>query len=401
MGEKITKPVIQRFTGNFVRENNFRLSRKEISNLKNEWKEFVHNIPAYPNDFFGKGIVMCAGGFLYIPCAWVSIAMLRKLGCNLPIELWYEGNEINSSMIQKFQDFNVTCINCNDYSKAPLKGYVMKPFAILHSSFKEVLFLDADNNCVRDPSYLFDCNEYIKHGTIFWPDAWTTAKSNMIWKVVNSTAYDTIEQESGQLLINKEKCWKELNLSMHFNVNHQIYYKMLLGDKDTFKFAWLALKSTYYMIPKPVGSCGYMNANNEFYGFTMVQHDPDGEILFLHRNLMKWSLVNDEKELWTTIKRRKSDDVRFAPKTLQAENLRFGMVDISGDVETCSFVDLFGDYESTCLEILKDFRSSKSYAQLLQHLFIVQYRKDFISDLTQLLNAAKDVVSIPVFPLPQ
>ena len=37
--------------------------------------------------------MICGGGLRYFPCAWVCINMLRHVGCRLPIEFWYQGNE--------------------------------------------------------------------------------------------------------------------------------------------------------------------------------------------------------------------------------------------------------------------------------------------------------------------
>ena len=47
--------------------------------------------------------------------------------------------------------------------------YQIKAFAILLSSFKEVLYIDADNFPVVDPSVLFDLPLYQQHGALFWP----------------------------------------------------------------------------------------------------------------------------------------------------------------------------------------------------------------------------------------
>lgn len=162
-------------------------------------------------------------------------------GCVLPIELWYIGDEMTAGTIEALKPLNVTCRNALDHNPTSLSGYALKPFAIIHSSFREVLFLDADNNSPFDPVYLFDSVEYHSYGVIFWPDFWRTHPDNPIWEITDSSDYQTFEQESGQILINKERCWRELNLCLYFNYKEKDYYRMLLGDKDTFKFAWLAL----------------------------------------------------------------------------------------------------------------------------------------------------------------
>src|SRR5262245_20246474 len=99
---------------------------------------------------------MCAGGVTYFTCAWINISMLRKSGCILPIEVWYSGMELNDEVIERLKGLDVTCRNCKDYSELNITGFMMKPFAILHSGFREILLLDADNSCVTDPTFLFD-----------------------------------------------------------------------------------------------------------------------------------------------------------------------------------------------------------------------------------------------------
>src|SRR5699024_3511317 len=135
----------------------------------------------------------------------------------------------------------------------------LKPLSILYSHFKEVLYLDADNICSRDPEFLFQTDEYNKYGAIFWPDYWETSADNPIREITDVKYRVMKEQESGQLLVNKERCWKELNLCLYFNKMSQVYYQLLLGDKDTFRFAWLALKTPFYMIKEEPAACGYLD----------------------------------------------------------------------------------------------------------------------------------------------
>ncbi|QIH36738.1 hypothetical protein [Sphingobacterium sp. DR205] len=196
-----------------LRQCTYESTDKEIQFLRTQWQLHVANIPSYPQfKYQGKGIVYTAGGVTYGICAWVSISNLRSQGCSLPIELWYMGSELSVEMINLFKSLDVECRNFHDYGVFESKGFILKPLAILHSNFEEVLFLDADNICYGSPHTLFEDENYKKFGTIFWPDYWYTGEDNPMWKIVDSP-YDNIhEQESGQILINKEKCWKPLNL---------------------------------------------------------------------------------------------------------------------------------------------------------------------------------------------
>lgn len=365
-----------------IRYSSYIATKEDIYRLKYSWNSFVNkDTPQYPAHFSGRGIVICGGGLRYFTCSWISINLLRHNGCTLPIELWYSKGELNDEIIEKLKDFNVACKNVDEISPIPLEGYSIKPFAIINSSFKEVLFLDADNNSIGDPTYLFDYEGYINTGAVFWPDFWKTDVQNPIWKIVESEDYEEYEQESGQMLINKEQSWTALNLAMYFNLNREIYYKFLLGDKDTFKFAWKALKKNYTMTPTPVGYCGYPSVLNKLFsgGVAMVQHDFDGKILFIHANMSKWDVVKEDEYLWKKIKRFKPDAKQrlYLQKNVKLLNGGQGIIfDIDGDVtiEKCS--KELQKTEKFCLKVLKKLRSSDFYFRFILYLYSSRMRRE-------------------------
>jgi alpha 1,2-mannosyltransferase len=354
------------FEKNGIRNIGFDLQKSAISEFKVLWKNYTKKIKPYPGKFSGRGIVTCAGGIRYFTCAWIMIKTLRKNGCTLPVELWYLGNELTNEAINEISKYNVVCKNILNYGPCSLTGYMLKPLAIIKSSFKEILFLDADNVCIRNPEELFDAEEYAKYGTIFWPDFWETSPKNPIWKITNSVSTNSKEQESGQILINKERCWKELNLCLHFNRLHIYYYKLLLGDKDTFRFAWIALKTPFYMIDIEPAVCGYLDNTNIFCGNTMIQHNLKKEFYFLHRNLVKWDVTKSEKRVWKIIKRFNSD-AQSKEYFFTVSNGKYFM-DIKGDVEELNFCDFLPDYECMCIEFLEELRTSQFYDRFITSL---------------------------------
>lgn len=363
------------FNRNRVRTTGYFMQRSDIDFLSQEWKVFIEKIPRYPYyKYQGKGVVYTAGGISHVTCLWVSVNRLRDTGCDLPVEVWHLGNEISDSVIKSFAGLNVSFRNFYDIGPVLKTGFFLKPLAILHSSFQEVLYLDADNVCLHDPSYLFDLPDYQMTGTIFWPDYWLTDPKNPIWEIIGSSASDTSEQESGQLVVNKEICWKELNLCLHFNMMERHYYKLLYGDKDTFKFAWLALKTAYYMIPELPGSCG-ITIDETYYGNTIIQYDHQGEIIFLHRNLLKWDVTLPDERSWKMIKRFKNE-----PQVLEAFLKDFKnklMLDIDGDVESLHVSEDVALLEQQCLRYLNDWRSSDTYFNFLEHMHFVNQRYSF------------------------
>ncbi|WP_197531006.1 hypothetical protein [Posidoniimonas corsicana] len=249
---------------------------------------FLDRCPEWPDQCEGRGIVTCGGGIKYGGCVWVLCRLLRHLGCELPIEVWcLNSDEFDPEWIELLRPLGVTCRNAEDvlpeHPHPRLGGWELKPYAIKHSRFREVLFLDADNVPVRDPSDLFDTAEYERSGTLFWPDPkhFHTPPSSPLWSVFGASYRDSPDQESGQLLIDKMRCWRALCLCNWYNEHSDFYYTQVYGDKETFRFAWQRLDQP---ISWPA------NYASSRLLFTLEQHDFCGEVLFQHRFYRKWSL---------------------------------------------------------------------------------------------------------------
>ena len=147
--------------------------------------------------------------------------------------------------------------------------------------------LDADNVPVKDPAFLFDSPQYREHGAIFWPDYNRLAASRRIWDVCEVPYRDEPEFESGQLVVDKSRCWEALNLTMHLNEHSDFYYKHIHGDKETFHLGFLRAKKTFAMPAKEI---------HPLRG-TMCQHDFEGKRLFQHRNMEKWTLAGRNRRI--------------------------------------------------------------------------------------------------------
>ncbi|PZP46349.1 MAG: hypothetical protein DI598_12205 [Pseudopedobacter saltans] len=359
-----------------IRMINFHLPPPIIAAIKSEWQTYVKTIKTYPDNFKGRGIVMCAGGIKYFTCAWIALKALRKTGCYLPIEIWYRGNELNNNCITMLeQEGSIVCKNIEDYTTNNVVGVATKPFSILYSSFKEILFIDADNIALKNPEYLFENSEYKKTGALFWPDFWETAQSNPIWEITQTPFAHSKEQESGQILINKEKCWKCLNLCMYFNYKADVYYKLLFGDKDTFRFSWLALNQPFYMIEREPDTCGYIDSNGNFMGISMIQYDIVNEPLFIHRNLIKWDETEERKLVWKKIKTFKKNTLEKKYINGYSNIASHYYMDFQGEYKISEFEKIFGYIEKELLELLRHLRSTHIYSELLLTYYIKHGQK--------------------------
>lgn len=250
----------------------------------------IKNLPNYEGVHSGRGIVICGGGTRYFPSAWVCINMLRRLGCALPIELWYLGPlEMTAQMISMVTRLNVECIDAlkrrESFPARRLGGWELKAYVIIHSRFREVLLLDADNVPVIDPEYLFGESPFLKTGAVFWPDYphASDQKSVPIWRSCGLRKPREPEFESGQIVVDKKRCWDALQLALWFNENSDFYYRYLHGDKETFHLAFRKLKKSYSLVNTPI---------HTLRG-TMCQHDFEGKRVFQHRNVLKWTLEKD------------------------------------------------------------------------------------------------------------
>lgn len=251
-------------------------------------EQHLATIKPYPGSFSGQGIVTCAGGVRYLTCAWVLLRTLRRLGCTLPVEVWCYAREVDPGWAELAKSFNavVRVLPEESLDADPRwSGWRLKPAAVLHSSFHEVLYLDADNVPVRDPTELFTEPEYLAHGTIFWPDAGKVQRGSDQWSIFGVPYRDESEVESGQILVDKAVAWKALNLCDWYNKHAEFFYRYCYGDKDTFRFAWRKAGIPYAMPPFPA----------EEHPHFLVQQDFAGHALYQHRCRDKWRLSGNRR----------------------------------------------------------------------------------------------------------
>jgi hypothetical protein len=245
--------------------------------------EAIEQTPPWPHRFAGRGIVVVGGG-RYFVSAYVTVRVLRHLGCKLPIELWHLNGEIDAAMQALLTPLGVTThdaearTECEPYRFLPghwWRGWQLKAYALRNSSFREVLLLDADSYPVRNPEFLFDWPRYREWGAIFWPDLERNRGMipDVAWPTFGVEPFSDLPTEAGQILVNKELCWRELNLAVHYNAQADFVYRILYGDKDTFPMAWQRLGRRY----------ARMWPRSEFDAVAIRQADDRGDLLFLHR----------------------------------------------------------------------------------------------------------------------
>jgi hypothetical protein len=248
--------------------------------------------------FAGRGIVMCAGGPRYFTGAWISLHILREvLKCSLPVEVWYLGREeMDEAMVTLLESIpEVKCINAFEVRKSHparrLFGWESKPYAIINSSFREVIFIDADNTPVQNPAIFLETSEYRATGATFWPDITRLPRDHEIWKICRIAYRDEPEFETGQIVVDKERCWRSLQVTMHMNEYSDFYYQHVYGDKTTFQLAWRLLEQPFSMPSTAPRVLRCTGPGGIHAVCALEQHDFKGKTAFLHRTGSKWILI--------------------------------------------------------------------------------------------------------------
>lgn len=257
-----------------------------VSYLRQNWE--------YPSHFYhGDGIVIGGGG-KYSLQAYAVISVIRELKTTLPIEVLIPSSVAQDKpfcemLTHKFD--NVKCIYLQDiFDEDFLKthefhAFQYKSLALIASSFKNVLLLDADNFPLKNIDDIFDNELFDTNGMIVWPDFWRRTTHPFFYESAgieidlkqrvrnfyNSVNEKTENQrlpyhdfqgtlpdpssETGEFLINKEKHWKSLILSLYYNVHGpNVFYHLFSqyaagqGDKETFLAAAHILDLPYYQV---------------------------------------------------------------------------------------------------------------------------------------------------------
>ncbi|MGO9358361.1 MAG: hypothetical protein ACLP1D_11910 [Xanthobacteraceae bacterium] len=249
---------------------------------------------AYPSErFAGRGIVICAGGERYFTCAWVLISVLRRVHrTTLPIQVWHLGHrEMSEEMRLLLTAEGVEVVDAETVvARHPARlagGWPLKPYAIAHSRFREVLYLDADTVPLVDPQAAFQWNEYRDHGLLLWPDLVNIRATSPVWAHLGLAPTEQASIDSGVLLADKARAWAILDLAVLMNEHCDEIYDLIYGDKDTFLLSAQLLNRTFGFVPhRPFQ-----------FEWDMVQRDPSGEPFLHHRTGAKWLLHHPNRPL--------------------------------------------------------------------------------------------------------
>ncbi|KAG0649442.1 hypothetical protein D0Z07_4572 [Hyphodiscus hymeniophilus] len=251
------------------------MEEKDVESMRRSHSWFVDQIndkaPTLEYEKGTRGIVTSAGGD-YFPTLLVSLSFLRRTGSTLQVEVFLSNSEeYEEQMCEEVLPLlNAKCIILSDkidesVLSFEIKHYQLKAFAMLFSSFEDILFLDADNFPVHPPEPLFTSEPFSSNRLVLWPDYWTPTFSPFFYTITGlerNSLEDRPTIEAGQVLVSKKHHAKTLLLAAYYNCYGDYYYRLMTqggpgeGDKETFSSAALVLKAPLYTVDQATHPLG-------------------------------------------------------------------------------------------------------------------------------------------------
>lgn len=252
-----------------------------------------------------KGVVSTAGGS-YLPVLVISLRMLRRTGSMLPMEVFladeHEYEEYICDVV--LPSLNAKCIVLSRIlvaAPAKIEKYQFKPFAMLFSSFEEILFLDADAFPLEQPDEIFKSELFRTRGLVTWPDFWASSVSPIFYEITGTPAPPmNLRQstESGELFVSKKTHLRTLLLATYYNYWGPSHYYPLLsqgaageGDKETFLAAATAMGEPFYQVSESICALGHRKEGG-LAGSAMAQFNPVEDFELTRQG--KWRVRGDE-----------------------------------------------------------------------------------------------------------
>lgn len=296
------------------------LTDGQVKSLKASHRAMVYYAQQQASKLYYKrktrGIVTTAST-AYMSILVVSLRMLRESGSKLAVEVWL--NDRKEYMVNRhyceevLPELNAECRLFSDIlSEGPaidIKSYQCKVFAMLLSSFEDMMFLDSDSFPVWNPDDFLLLDPFRSHGLVTWPDFWESTTSHFFFEIAGidePPLYIRPSSESGQMLLSKNSHAALLILAAYYNYYGPDYYYPLFsqgaqgqGDKETFLHAAMALDLPFYDVKRMVSVLGHWT-DDEYKGLSMLQANPveDYEVeshtrggeprgFFIHNNMCK------------------------------------------------------------------------------------------------------------------
>jgi len=277
--------------------------QEAIQELNQEVQDFLLTLPKdAENKKWSKeeGIVFSCK-IAHIKLVYATIRVIRELFLSsIPVEVFVSKKNLTLCLkiLTPLQNTICRVPRFGTLIEHPRSRFGWKVIAIMQSSFKNVLWLDTDCFPLVDPLELFQNENFKEKGAMFWPDltgdqcdphfvsVWPSASSEgALWNVFNlrfnSDNWKHVQEfESGQMVIDSELHLRALHL-VYFLTENGIFQQFAYGDKEAFRWSWLAQDLDYYFSEYPA----FLSYHNQFDQASKQcyrMHYLEGKPVFLH-----------------------------------------------------------------------------------------------------------------------
>lgn len=280
-----------------------RMSEEDVKSMERAHAAFLDDVKNAGEDLEpvhtpGKRGLVSTAGATYLPVFVSSLRMLRRAGSTLPVEVYmkdageYEKRVCNDVLPM----LDARCLVLGDVvGKGKIEHYQLKIFAVLFSSFEEIVWMDADCFPLGKPEELLDSDPFKSSGLVTWPDFWGSSASPLYYKISHQEAPPMTARQSsetGIFLVSKKTHMLPLLLAAYYNYYGPSHYFRLLtqggpgeGDKETFLQAATAVGAPFYTVSERVQAIGHWNGES-LSGSAMAQSDPREDFVLTSQD--KW-----------------------------------------------------------------------------------------------------------------
>lgn len=253
-----------------------------------------------------RGIVMTTGPE-YFHLVIHTIRSIRMLGCQLPVQVYYEDAELGDAHLKLLGQLpQVEAVRMSqhfDNSTLKIHGWDLKPFAMLASPYAETILMDADTVWLQPPDLLLTDPGYVETGVLLFPDrtlAFDGNRQQSSWLhrhfpeplsqgILQSRFYRGLthyEVESGVVVIDKRRAFLGLLAACQLNrpAERAVVHEKTHGEKETFWLGMEMAQQPYSLMPTPAGSIGRLGmAGGKHYICDKLLHfDRAGDLLWFN-----------------------------------------------------------------------------------------------------------------------
>ncbi|KAF7914826.1 hypothetical protein EAE99_010527 [Botrytis elliptica] len=278
-----------------------------------------------------RGIVIPTGIKTFRYTCHLILNLRSILKSTLPIQIIYAGNldlppQYRSALLSLFSTHNIGAIDFLDLTKIlddttlqlsdGLSRWAIKPFALLASTFEQVILVDSDAIFLQPPEIILDTHAaYAETGTLFFHDRligknlYRYRHEFWRWQMKDHTPSRTFrksrvmnenfgqEQDSGVVVLDKSRlgvlmgllnaCWQNT-----YVVREIITYRNTHGDKETY---WLGMELSGVEYSFAENAIAHVDEKGELLwfngGLVRKKSDDEGKRTFMDvEGDMRWAL---------------------------------------------------------------------------------------------------------------